>query len=147
MAGFQLKLDSRAFARDMDRIDRRIRFSDEGAEHAMAVQMAKDTDPYVPASGAPAGLHNRVIVSGDTIIYPGPYARFLYNGKLMIDPKTGSPFATKGATKVVVTGKNLNISQAVHGKAQSHWFEASKAQNLDKWRRVAGRVMQREFGR
>ena len=82
----------------------------------------------------------------DTIIYPGPYARFLYNGQLMIDPNTGSPWAAKGATKVV-TGKDLNISTAVHGKAQSHWFEASKAQNLDKWMRVAGRVMQREFGR
>lgn len=114
------------------------------AKHAMAVQMAKDTEPYVPARTK--SLANRTKVEDDTIIYPGPYARFLYNGKLMIDPNTGSPWAAKGATKVV-TGKDLNISTAVHGKAQSHWFEASKAQNLDKWTRVAGRVMQREFGR
>lgn len=114
------------------------------AEHIVAIQMAKDTEQYVPARTK--SLSNRTRVSGDTIIYPGPYARFLYYGKLMIDPKTGSPFATKGATKVV-TGKDLNISQAVHGKAQSHWFEASKAQNLDKWKRVAAKAVKNEFRR
>lgn len=110
----------------------------------MALQMAKDTEPYVPARTK--SLANRTRVEDDVIIYPGPYARFLYYGKLMIDPKTGSSWATKGATKVV-TGKNLDISTAVHGKAQAHWFEASKAQNKQKWVRVAGKVMQSEFGR
>lgn len=114
------------------------------AEHTVAIQMAKDTEKYVPARTKSLSVRTRV--SGDTIIYPGPYARFLYYGKLMIDPNTGSPFATKGATKVV-TGKDLNISQAVHGNAQSHWFEASKAQNLERWKRVAGRAVRREFGR
>lgn len=114
------------------------------AEHIVAIQMAKDTEQYVPARTK--SLSNRTRVSGDTIIYPGPYARFLYYGKLMIDPKTGSPFATKGAMKEV-TGKALNISKAVHGKAQSHWFEASKAQNLEKWKRVSGKAVQREFRR
>lgn len=144
MAGFQFKVDAKAFARDLEKIDKRMRFAGEGAEHTLAVQMAKDTDTYVPARTR--SLANRVIVSEDTIIYPGPESRMLYNGKLMIDPNTGSAWARKGATKVV-TGKDLNISQAVHGKAQSHWFEASKAQNLDKWRRVVGRAMQREFRR
>lgn len=144
MAGVKFTVDTKKFARDLKRVDQRMRFAGEGAEHALAVQMAKDTEPYVPA--LTKSLVNRTIVQDDTIIYPGPYARFLYNGKLMIDPNTGSAWAPKGATKVV-TGKNLNISTAVHGKAQSHWFEASKAQNLPKWRNVAGRAMQREFRR
>lgn len=145
MSGFKLTVDSKKFKKDMDKIDKRIRYAGSGAKHAMAIQMAKDTEPYVPA--LTKSLANRTQVSGDTIIYPGPYARFLYYGKLMIDPNTGSPWAPKGATKVVDSGgKDLKISQAVHSKAQSHWFEASKAQNLDKWKRVAGRLMQREFG-
>lgn len=144
MADLKFTVDTKKFARDLKRIDQRMRFAGEGAEHALAVQMAKDTDPYLPARTK--SLANRTIVSGDTIIYPGPYARFLYYGKLMIDPNTGSAWAPKGATKVV-TGKDLNISTAVHSKAQAHWFEASKAQNLPKWRNVAGRVMQREFRR
>lgn len=112
------------------------------AKHAMAVQMAKDTEQFVPAR---TGLLSYVTrVKDDTIIYPGPYAHYLYVGKLFIDPNTGSAWAPKGASKVI-TGKNLNISKAMHGKAQSHWFEASKAQNLDKWIRVAGRVIRNEF--
>lgn len=112
------------------------------ARHAVAIQMAKDTDKFVPARTK--SLANRTRVRGDTIIYPGPYARFLYYGKLMIDPNTGSPWARKGATKVV-TGKDLNISKKVHSNAQSHWFEASKAVNKDKWVRVVGRVVRRYF--
>lgn len=143
MAGVSFKIDVRRFKRDMERLDKRMRFAGSGAEHALAIQMAKDTEPFVPARTK--SLVNRTQVNGDTIIYPGPESRMLYNGKLMIDPDTGSAWARKGATKVV-TGKNLNISKAVHGKAQSHWFEASKAQNLEKWKRVAGMVMKREFG-
>lgn len=135
-----LKFDIRI--RGINQLRSRMANASEQAKHAMAVQMAKDTEPYVPARTK--SLANRTQVDGDTIIYPGPYARFLYNGKLMIDPKTGSSYAQKGATKVV-TGTDLNISTAVHSKAQSHWFEASKAENVKKWVRVAGRVTQREF--
>lgn len=140
--GINFTINTRQFKKDMSAIGRKMDVFGEKAKHALAVQMAKDTEPYVPARTK--SLSNRTQIDGDTIIYPGPYARFLYYGKLMIDPKTGSSWATKGATKVV-TGKDLNISQAVHGKAQSHWFEASKAQNLEKWKRVAGRLTRNEF--
>lgn len=133
-------LDFRVQASDLSSLQRRLAQAGPRAMHAMAIQMAKDTEPYVPASGAAAGMSKRTQVDGDTIIYPGPYAKFLYYGKLMIDPNTGSSWAPEGATKVV-TGIDLNISQAVHSKARSHWFAASKAQNLDKWIRVAGRVI------
>lgn len=144
MSGVTFKIDAKKFKKDLERLDRRMRFAGKGTEHALAVQMARDTDPYVPARTK--SLANRVMVIGNTIIYPGPYARPLYYGKLMIDPDTGSAWAREGATKIV-TGKDLNFSTAVHSKAQSHWFEASKAQNLPKWRNVAERVMRREFRR
>lgn len=110
------------------------------AAHAVAIQIAKDTEPFVPA--LTKSLVNRTRVVENTVVYPGPYARFLYYGKVMIDPNTGSTWAPKGATKVV-TGTDLNISQAVHGQAQSHWFEASKAQNLDKWVDVAEKAVEK----
>lgn len=144
MAGVKFTVDTKKFAKDMGKVGQRMALGAPRAAHILAIQMAKDTDPYVPA--LTKSLANRTRVDGDTIIYPGPYARFLYYGKLMIDPNTGSAWAPKGATKVV-TGKDLNISTAVHSKAQAHWFEASKAQNLPKWRNVAGRAMQREFRR
>ncbi len=129
-------------ASGFDKIARKIDQAGEKAAHALAVQMAKDTEPFVPARTK--SLANRTRVEGDTIICPGPYARFLYYGKLMIDPNTGSAWASKGATKTV-TGKDLDISKAVHSNAQSHWFEASKAMNKDKWLRVAGKTMEHEL--
>lgn len=112
--------------------------SSNQAEHAVAIQVDKDTEPFVPA--LTKSLVNRTKVEGGYVIYPGEYARFLYFGKLMIDPATGSPWAPKGATKIV-TGKDLNFNHSVHSQAQAHWFEASKAQNLDKWIRVADKAV------
>jgi len=109
------------------------------AEHAVAVQIMKDTSPFVPA--LTGDLDRRTYVDGDTVVYPGPAARMLYNGKLMVDPNTGSPFAPKGGTKVL-TDKNLIFNKIMHPQAQSHWFEASKAQNKEKWIRVAHNAME-----
>ena len=108
------------------------------AEHVVAIQAAKDTSPFVPM--LTGSLNQRTEVIGNSIIYPGPYARYLYNGKLMIDPETGSAWAKKG-TKKVETDKNLVFTKAFHSQAQSHWFEASKAQNLDKWLRVSEKAV------
>lgn len=112
------------------------------AEHAVAVQAEKDTAPFVPM--LTGSLAQRTRVDGNQIVYPGPYARFLYYGKVMVDPSTGSTYAPKGGTKVV-TDRNLVFNQTVHPQAQSHWFEASKAQNLDKWMRVAEKAV-KHFG-
>ena len=112
------------------------------AEHTVAIQAAKDTSPYVPM--LTGSLNTRTQVEGGSIIYPGPYARYLYYGKLMVDPNTGSSYAPKGGTKVL-TDKNLVFNKAIHPQAQDHWFDASKAQNLDKWIRVAEKAVKREF--
>jgi hypothetical protein len=109
------------------------------AEHALAIQVAKDTTPYVPFKTGT--LSNATKIIGNMIVYPGPYSRFLYYGKLMVDPDTGSPWARKGAKKVL-TDRNLVFSQEGHSEAQAFWFEASKAQNLDKWVEQAAK----EFG-
>lgn len=117
-----------------------LRNASDRAQHAVAVQAQKDTSPYVPA--LTGSLDQRTSVEENQIIYPGPYARFLYYGKVMVDPATGSPFAPKGGTKVV-TDKDLVFNKAMHSQAQSYWFEASKAENLDKWIRVAGKAVKR----
>lgn len=108
------------------------------ASHIVAQQVRKDTSPYVPFLNGALDRGTRVV--GDTVIYPAPYARFLYYGKVMIDPETGSTWARAGATKIV-TDRNLVFTTQGHPQAQSHWFEASKAQNLDKWLRVAGKAV------
>lgn len=107
-------------------------------EHIVALQVRKDTSPYVPM--LTGSLDKRTRVDGSEVIYPGPYARYLYFGKLMVDPETGSSYARKGTTKVLID-KNLVFNTATHAHAQSYWFEASKAQNMGKWVRVAEKAV------
>ena len=111
------------------------------AEHVLAVQVAKDTAPFVPM--ITGSLRTRTRVTGNTVVYPGPYARYLYYGKLYVDPLTGSSYARKGVTKVpAVPEKDLIFHRT---GTCSHWFEASKAQNMEKWVRVAEKAVKRDL--
>lgn len=130
MAGLKFDIDVDGWNKIKKALARRC----TKAEHIMAIQVEKDTSPYTPA--LTGSLNQRTRVVGNSVVYPGPYARYLYYGKLMVDPDTGSPWAQPGAVKVL-TDRDLVFTQSVHPQAQAHWFEASKAQNLDKWRRVA----------
>ena len=113
----------------------------ERAQEILAVRAMHDTDQFVPAKTGLLTNMSRV-ENGKQIVYLGPYAQYLYHGKLMVDPGTGSSYAKKGSTKTL-TGKDLVFSKAMHGKAQSEWFEASKSLNLDKWKRVFARAVTR----
>lgn len=112
-------------------------------EKILATQVMKDTDKYVPA--LTGSLTQRTHVEGSTIVYPGPYARFLYYGKVMVYAPTGSTWAPKGEHKVV-TGRDLVMNKSMHPLATSHWFEVSKAQNLEKWITVAQKAVKNDAG-
>lgn len=116
-------------------------------EAVVATQVLKDTSPFVPA--LTGSLNQRSHVEGNRVIYAGPYARYLYYGKVMVDSKTGKGPAyipdvgyrfRRGAT-LVPTDRNLVFTKAMHGQAQSHWFEASKAINMKKWERIAQKAV------
>lgn len=126
----------------------RLRDSGTRTEHKLAEQIALDTEKYVPMRDG--SLRDRTQVRGNRIIYPGPYARYLYFGKYMVDSKTGKGPAhffdrnnnehikyRKGA-KLVPTSRDLRFW---HPGTRSHWFDYSKTQNLSKWLRMAERWM------
>ena len=130
----------------MDDVRRQLALACSKAEHELAVHVEKDTQPFVPALTGSLMVRTRIHpeyrgeIVGNAIVYPGPYARYLYYGKLMVDPETGSSWAKKNATKVL-TDRNLVFTKQHHPNAQSHWCEASKAQNLEKWVRVAQKAV------
>lgn len=117
-----MKVDFSVKTSGLDAVDRRISQLASEGETWLANEILKDTDPFVPA--LTLSLSQRSHVEGDSVIYPGPYARYLYYGKAMEGPKYGPKHATD---------KDLVFTKSVHPQAQSHWFEASKAQNLKKW--------------
>lgn len=113
------------------------------AEKKLAIQVMKDTDKFVPA--LTGNFAQRVHLEESTIVYPGPFARFLYYGKVMIYEPTGSTFAPRGEHKVV-TDRDLVMHKTMHPLATSHWFEVSKAANLSKWINVARRLLTAQEG-
>lgn len=118
------------------------------AEKKLAIEVMKDTVPFVPALTGTFSNMTRVI--GNQIVYTGVMARYLYEGKVMVDSVTGKGARymgeeigyrhRRGAT-LVPTDRDLNYSKSMHPKATSHWFEASKAKNLDKWVKMAGNLI------
>ena len=115
-------------------------------EKAMTEQVMKDTRPFVPAKTL--SLANRTYIKGNFIIYPGPYARYLYNGVAMVNAATGKGpmyipevgYRWPRGAILKPTNRPLNISTAVNKDATSHWIEASKARNMEKWKKIAARI-------
>lgn len=96
-------------------------------------EVLKDTTPYTPMqTGAlyKSGILGTEIGSG-TVQWIAPYARYLYYGKVMAGPKYGPKYPTS---------KDLVFSKSAHPQAQAFWFEASKAQNKQKWIRMAKKL-------
>ena len=60
------------------------------------------------------------------IITNTPYARFLYEGKVMVSDVTGSPWARKGETKHVIN-KKLDYNKTKNALAGSRWDERLQA--------------------
>lgn len=79
--------------------------------------------------------------SGKVCAAAAPYGRFLYQGKTMVDERTGSTYARYGAKKVLVSQfsgqtnakENLNFTKQAHPRAQSEWFDAAKRKDGNKW--------------
>ena len=106
-------------------------------------QVMNDMVPYMPhRDGIFVNLTRMRSASlqgtGKVVAGAPPQGRFLYEGKVMIDPVTGSPWARKGAKKVV-TERPLTYSNP---KATPHWFDTAKDAHGKEWvkgvKRIAG---------
>lgn len=106
-------------------------------------QVMNDMVPYMPhRDGTLVNLTRMQSAAlqgtGKVVAGAPPQGRFLYEGKVMIDPVTGSPWARKGAKKVV-TERPLTYSNP---KATPHWFDTAKDAHGKSWvkgvKRIAG---------
>lgn len=92
----------------------------------MVPLMPMDTGSFINSTIAQSAS---MAGSGEVIAGIGPHGRFLYEGLVMVDPDTGSPWARAGAKKVV-TDRPLVFSR---GSAVAHWFEEAKNEHLADW--------------
>lgn len=115
----------------------------EDAQFVLDSTVMKDMKPYMPhqtgtfiniTSAQSASLAG----SGTVIAAAPPMGRFLYEGKVMVDKKTGSPWARPGAKKVV-TDRDLDYSNP---RATPHWYDTAKKNHGKSWvntvKKIAG---------
>lgn len=96
-------------------------------------------DPYTPKDTGQlikSGIIGTKIGSGK-VVYNAPYARFLYYGRVMISPTTGSPWAKNGERKTT-TSREMSYFGAP--KRGSFWLERMKADHKQDILREAAEV-------
>lgn len=136
---------------DMSRFERQFQqaqyYLDGAVMNSMVPYMPMITGSFVNTTRAASSA-----VQGSGLVYAAyaPQGRFLYEGKVMVDELTGSPWARRGARKVLAseyTGKtntheNIIYTKQAHPKAQDHWFDAAKQADGKTWikdvKRIAG---------
>lgn len=106
---------------------------DSAVMTSMVPYMPHQTGTFINVTKA---MSAAIAGSGTVVAASPPMGRFLYEGKVMVDPQTGSPWARPGAKKVV-TDRNLKYSNP---KAVPHWFEKAKERDGKSWVKTVKRV-------
>lgn len=93
---------------------------------SMIPLMPRQTGNFVQMTNARSAA-----AAGTGYVWAGtaPFGRFLYYGKVMVDPLTRSAYARKGVKKVV-TDKDLHFW---YPTAVAKWFEVAKERNINDW--------------
>lgn len=133
----------------IDSVRHRLPDATSQAEINVAEEVKRTTEAYVPMLPNSGSLRRRTTRINNLIIYPGPYARYLYEGFKMVDKDTGRPafyiegvgFRFRNGAKLEKTNKKLVYSRTAPIQAGDHWFEKSKAQNLHRWLETADRAV------
>lgn len=125
------------------------------AQMWLAEQVLQDCRAFMPNVTGSLQDRSHTEDNGRKVVFPGPYGRYLYMGKVMVDAETGNgprkiPTGPGGGfvlrfrkgAKLVATERNLNLKRS-NPEARAQWFEVAKARNKDYW--VAG--FKREIGR
>ena len=108
------------------------------AQQWLGQQVLADCKPYMPLRTGSLQQRSYASEDGRRVVFPGPYARFLYMGKVMVDPETNSPYARKGVVKVA-TGRDLKLSAGV-----AHWAEMAEAEHGKEWAEGCKRIIKGE---
>ena len=94
------------------------------AQEMLDLAVIKDTDPFVPMrQGTLASSVLRTPSGRGEVVYDTPYARHMYYG---VHYRTGKPF---------------KYSTLKHPLACKEWVGASKAVNMEKWKKEVKEVL------
>lgn len=127
-----------------------IRAAADKAVGITAQQVLADCNEYVPDDQDglinSSGIHSDILHG--TLVWATPYARYLYHGVLMVDPKTGSAWAREGQTKVKLSPEvQLKFDKLKNPKAGSHWCERAQADHGGEWQEIYEAAFRKELNK
>lgn len=110
------------------------------AQYTLDSMVMTSMEPYMPHRtgvfrNITKAMSAAIAGSGTVIAAAPPFGRFLYEGKVMVDPETNSPWARPGAKKIV-TDKDLEYDTSHNPKVTSHWFDEAKKNHRESWVRA-----------
>lgn len=113
----------------------------EKAQYALDSMVMTSMVPYMPHQtgtfiNVTKAMSASLAGSGYVVAAAPPMGRFLYEGKVMVDPVKNSPWARPGAKKIV-TDKDLKYSNP---KATPHWFDTAKEKHGESWVRAVKKI-------
>lgn len=103
---------------------------------SMKAYMPMKTGTFINVTSAQSAA---LAGSGKVVAAAAPMGRYLYEGKVMVDEQTGSPWARPGARKVV-TDKDLDYDKSHNPKVTDHWFDTAKARHGKSWIRAVKNI-------
>ena len=114
------------------------------AQYELDNMVMASMQPYMPHRtgtfiNVTKAMSAAIAGSGTVIAAAPPMGRFLYEGKVMVDPETGSPWARPGAKKIV-TDKDLEYDKSHNPKVTDHWFDTAKQNHGDSWIKAVKRI-------
>ena len=109
----------------------------EDAQFVLDSMVMTSMKPYMPLRtgvfrNVTEAMSAAIAGSGTVIAAAPPFGRFLYEGKVMVDPETNSPWARPGAKKIV-TDKDLEYDKSHNPKVTDHWFDTAKKNHGKSW--------------
>lgn len=126
----KIKLDLSRFSKQFQEAQREL---DANVMSSMEPFMPHVNGDFINVTKAAS---NAIMGSGMVYAAFGPFGRFLYEGKVMVDEETGSPWARQYAKKIV-TDRPLRYTgtkdKGHHPDVTDHWFDAAKKKDLDSW--------------
>lgn len=116
----------------------------QDAQYALDSMVMTSMQPYMPhKSGVfinvTKAMSAAIAGSGTVIAAAPPFGRFLYEGKVMVDPDTNSPWASPGAKKIV-TNKDLDYDKSHNPQVTDHWFDTAKRNHGASWVKAVKKI-------
>lgn len=123
----------------------------EKAQQELGKMVLNSSRKYMPLLTGSLRQRSYVADGGKKVVFPGPYARYLYGGRVMVDSVTGKGPALihdkngdevdlrfrKGAI-LVPTQRRLTYKQP---NAQAEWFQVAKDVHLQEWIAVCNGII------